>query len=204
MNSAILKQSVEIEKKYIDLCNKDNLQRYELINNEIIAMAPPSGIHSRISGDFFGEIRNHLIASGSSCSYHHEDRGVKFHHNIDGVDYLIPDIVVECDVIDEDYTYNPTLIVEVLSQDRDRDLVDKFKIYTAIESLIDYVVVEQHIMEVRVFNRHNNWEPVCYRKNNSIIVLESIGLKLPIESIYRQIKFDKFGKSYISVNRMIL
>lgn len=188
----------QIEDDYLNYYFASDNPTYELLNSQIVTMSPPSLTHIYIVGDLFGEIREHLKKNKNPCSVFAENRALKINEN--NPHYSKPDLMVECEIIDEKYAYNPVLIAEVLSKDRKKDLVTKFEIYKQIDSLMEYAVIEQTTMQVIVFRRKNNWNPMIYTEG-SVIHFESINLKLEIEKIYSHISFDEYGKSYIHISQ---
>lgn len=192
MASAVKKLGIE-EEYLMNYVNSED-PRYELINNVIVAMSPPSDIHMLISKNLTRHIDVHMENTNSKCKLFPEHKKVKA--ELIGKNYCKPDLLVECGVIDKDFSRNPILIIEILSSNRKTDLEDKFKVYTSIDSLLEYFVIEQAVMEVKVFRRRNDWKPEIYTEK-SIVHFESIGLELEIEKIYREIQFNEDGIAYV-------
>ena len=102
-----------------------------------------------------------------------------------------PDIMAACGDDEDDNAYyrtNPLLIVEVLSKSTQRiDLNEKLTSYTQIKSLLEYVVVSQDTLFVRVYRRRNNWQAETFGAEDNVL-LESIDLTIPVTDIYRRVR----------------
>ncbi|MBO0615000.1 Uma2 family endonuclease [Thiothrix fructosivorans] len=100
---------------------------------------------------------------------------------------VTPDVVVVCDeqFLDDYSTESPVLIVEVLFKaTRQRDRQVKRLEYLQLPSLQEYMLIEQDTVEVEVFRRSDSWRPSYYYWGD-MVVLESVGLSLSVESIYQ-------------------
>ena len=167
--------------------------RYELIEGKIFAIVGASGKHILIAGNLHTALNVHL--KGKKCVPFMESLKVY----IDDSNYFYPNLVVDCDYDDSlpDYASQPVMVVEVLSPStRKFDLTTKFEQYIKIQSLQEYVLIEQSAMQVSVFRRNQAWAVTHYFADD-VVVLESIGLHLPIEEIYERIVFD--DKTYARV-----
>lgn len=161
--------------------------RSEYVDGEIYAMAGASETHNTITGSFFASIENHL---SNTCRVWQSDMKVvgKTHGHKPFAYY--PDIIVACgeNTGDQYYRTNPILIVEVLSGSTKRvDLKEKCDNYTQIPSLLEYVVVSQDTPFLRVFRRRTHWQLEAYYAEDTL-VLESVGLTLPVTQIYRRVR----------------
>lgn len=160
--------------------------RYELIGGEIFAMVGASGKHILIAGNLHTALNVHL--KGKKCVPFMESLKVY----IDDSNYFYPDLVVDCGYDDSlpDYASQPVMVVEVLSPStRKFDLTTKFEQYKTLNSLQEYVLIEQSAMQVSVFRRSQDWAVTHYFAGDGV-VFESVGLSLPIEEIYERIVFD--------------
>jgi Uma2 family endonuclease len=156
--------------------------KHEYINGHVYAMAGASKNHERIAGNVFGEIRQFL--KGSPCEPFGSDLKVKV-----GSQFFYPDMMVVCDDPgqNEYYTQSPVLIVEVLSRrTRRTDETTKRLAYLSIPSLLEYVLIEQDVVDVEVCRRSEGWVSSHYFMGDTV-PLESIGLSLPVEDIYARV-----------------
>lgn len=199
MNSAVLKKTLEqqVEQDYFGFYAKCEDPKYQLIDGEITMMSPPHRNHTKIVSSLNTIINNHLKNIGRKCDVLPE-KGAVIIPNSNGKHYQ-PDLLVECDIIDEVYSYNPIMIVEVLSNDRNKDLKTKFNVYKTYDSLLEYVVIEQHIMRITIYRKSNNWQSVDYVQGD-IVYFESLNLKVDIEEIYENIDFNDMGVSYVRLS----
>ncbi len=160
-------------------CSKDKL---ELIDGQVYAMAGGSRNHHRLIRKLSKLIDNHL--DNTPCEVLAE-----FMLRMKNDDYLFPDLLVECDNDMYDYATQPKLIIEVLSDSTRRyDLTTKFNMYKTLESLQEYVVVEQSIMRVDIYRKSDDWNATRYEKGDDV-EFQSIGLIVPIAEIYDRILF---------------
>ena len=129
--------------------------RSEFIDGEMFAMSGASMRHVRIQQDLAGEL--HASLRGSRCEALGPDCRIK----VSGRAYLYADVSVACapttaDEHDDNLT-NPVAIFEVLSPSTEKyDRGLKFQLYRTIDSLNDYILVNQEQVRVEQFTRHAN------------------------------------------------
>ena len=160
--------------------------RSEYIDGHVYAMAGASERHNTITHTFGANIevnlRDGCRAWQSDMKVIGANRGKNFAY--------YPDIMAACgeNTGDQYVRTNPILIIEVLSPSTMRtDLTEKFENYQSIDSLLEYVVVSQDTPFLRVFRRRNNWQSEAYYADD-ILSLESVGLDIKIEDIYRRVR----------------
>ena len=199
MSSAVLKLTPEqqAEMDYVNFYAKCEDPKYQLIDGEITMMAPPHRNHTKIVSSLNTIISNHLDRIGRKCDVLPE-KGAVIIPNSNGKHYQ-PDLLVECDVVDEVYSYNPIIIMDVLSQDRSKDFKIKFNVYKTYDSLLEYVVIEQHIKRITVYRKSNDWQSVDYVQGD-IVYFESLNLEIDIEEIYKNIDFNDMGVAYVKLS----
>lgn len=160
--------------------------KHEYIRGEIYAMAGASKAHGIIAGNLFAIVRNQL--RGSGCNTYIGDIKVR----IESADvYYYPDITVTCDQrdrvsLDEDFIRYPRLIVEVLSTTTTAfDRGDKFADYRTIETLEEYLLINQERISIECFRRNDEglWVLYPYNKGEEIY-LASVDFRSPIETLY--------------------
>jgi Uma2 family endonuclease len=176
-------------QEYLEWEPKQEL-RYEYVDGEIFAMTGGTKPHNRIAGNLYIAIDIHLGEGG--CDLYMSD--VKVQISPSGP-YHYPDIVVTCDAKDRESNQAiefPCLIIEVLSPSTESyDRGAKFNHYRKITTLQEYVLVQADAIGVECFRRNEKGLWVLYPyEAGGIITLESIGLSLPIEALYRQVRFD--------------
>lgn len=112
--------------------------------------------------------------------------------------YTYPDVMVICGktILQEgrtDVVTNPIVIVEVLSAStRERDRIEKFKLYKQIESLREYVLIDSERLVVSILRRQQDsgqWMFEVLNAPTDILILESIGIEIPLTELYAKIDF---------------
>ncbi|MEB3215307.1 MAG: Uma2 family endonuclease [Nostocales cyanobacterium 94392] len=164
--------------------------RYEYIDGEVFAMTEGTKPHNRIAGNLYTDLDGFLAEK--ECEVYISD--VKVQVTPSGP-YHYPDVVVSCDQRDKesiDMVQYPCLIVEVLSLSTAAfDRGKKFTRYRQSSTLKEYVLIESDEIAVECFRRNEQglWVLHTYEQGDSLI-LESVGMTIPIEKLYRQVRFD--------------
>jgi Uma2 family endonuclease len=164
--------------------------RSEFLDGEIVAISGGNMHHSGIKMNLAMEIGTSL--RGTSCRAFDSDLRVR----ISSSAYMYPDLTVVCGkpiLADEqeDILLNPKVIFEVLSPSTefyDRGL--KFRLYREIESLTDYILVDQYQARIEQFTRGDahTWTFRDYQSAGELLLIESIGVSIPISRIYQEIE----------------
>lgn len=177
-------------REYLQL-ELDSQTRYEFHDGYIYALAGGSLNHGLICGNIFGEIRAGLKEKNSPCKATTSE--VKLHIASEN-SFLYPDAMVICGDIapsgaDPNAVTNPILIVEVLSKTTSAyDRGDKFFLYRQIDTLQEYVLIEQHKAQVEIYQREAGlWKITRVSGLGQSIALRSIGLEIRMEEIYRDV-----------------
>ena len=177
---------------YLELERKASTKN-EYVNGETIAIGGANFAHNFITLDTATHFSNQLI--GTECQVAGTgDLRVK----VDQTDsYFYPDIVVVCgEPRAEDNAFdtllNPTLIVEVLSASTEiYDKDEKFTHYRQIDSLQEYILIAQDEVHVIQYRRQDlEWIPTAFRAHEDVVSLISIGCELPLQHVYRRVKFN--------------
>lgn len=160
-------------------------EKYEYINGEVYAMGGGSRNHSLISVRLITLLANYL--ENSSCETGNSDLRVNIPETND---YVYPDVSVTCDERDRtttQYISYPCLIVEVLSNSTEAyDRGHKFRLYSKNPILQDYLLVSSTNVEIDLYHKNDGgeWVITNYQAGDAI-ELRSIGLRFPIEQVYR-------------------
>jgi len=178
------------EAEYFEI-ERASFGRWEYVNGQVRLMAGGSDDHSMISSNVGRLLGNALVPRG--CRVYVENMKI---HTGDGVN-TFPDVSVVCGERQyylgyDDVIVNPILAVEVLSPStRDYDQGDKFHRYQTIESLQEYLLVEQDKSRVMLYTRQeDHWE---FREVNGLannISLKSVGVTLALADVYALIEFE--------------
>ena len=172
---------------------REAFEKSEFINGRIVARNGASDNHNVISSNLFGEIWSRL--RNSPCRPFASDMRVKAKKG----NYYYPDIVVVCgerkyEDNKKDVLLNPQVIIEVLSKStRLKDRNEKLDSYMSLESLTDYVLVEQDTMRIEHFIKINEkeWKVYLLTETDEKLILESINCEITLDEIYREVKFSK-------------
>ena len=181
MANQVVKQQFISEAEYL-AGEKIAEIKHEYIDGEVFAMAGASASHNRISLNVARKFGNHL--EGKPCQPYISDMKVKV-----GTKYFYPDVLVDCSGLNDDshVTQSPTLIVEVLSKSTRRtDETIKRIAYTQINTLLEYVLIEQDFVDIEVIRRRNGWQSEHFYLGDSV-TFEAIGLTLTVEEVYARV-----------------
>ncbi|MGH9722091.1 MAG: Uma2 family endonuclease [Bryobacteraceae bacterium] len=163
----------------------------EYIDGEVFAMAGTSLRHARIVTNLTIELGNKL--EGTPCSAFVTDVRLRIPP---ARVYTYPDISVVCGPPAvagdrQDTLLNPAVLIEVLPDStRNYDRGEKFGYYRRIESLRDYLVVEQDAMHVEHHQRQDDgaWTLREYDGPDAEVKFASIGCSLSLARIYRDLE----------------
>jgi Uma2 family endonuclease len=162
-------------------------EKHEYVNGLIYDMAGATENHVSLTGNFAAIILSHL--RGTQCKVLSSDMKV----NIAAKKiYYYPDILVTCDERDRQnkkHKSYPCLIIEVLSNSTEaKDRGVKFANYQTIETLQEYVLVNQQEQRIEVFRRTDRkfWLLQTYTAGE-LIELQSINLQISMDSIYEAV-----------------
>jgi Uma2 family endonuclease len=172
-------------EEYLELERKAE-SKSEYYNGEMFAMSGGSMEHSQLAirmGSLFDrQLR------GRGCRICNADLRVQVETG-----YVYPDVSVVCGepkVADNyrDVLLNPTLIVEILSPSTERwDRGKKSKLYRALPSLQEYVLIAQDEPHVEVYRRGLPWVYDEAAGMDGTIELTSIGFTLRLRDLYEGI-----------------
>jgi Uma2 family endonuclease len=173
-------------------CERQAETRHEYYDGVVVAMAGVSKEHSRITFDTGLLIGNQL--RDSSCEPFAGDMRVRVPARNR---YYYPDLIVVCGEPQfEDNMFdtllNPTVIFEVLSDSTERtDRREKYDGYTTLESLQAYILIAQDSPRLERFTRQSDgtWRFDVVQGLENALVLESIGVTLPLAEVYRRVPF---------------
>ena len=165
--------------------------RSEFLDGEMWAMSGGSMRHARLAVNISGELHNAL--RGSNCQAFTSDLRVRV---MPRRMYAYPDVTVVCGkpvLADErqDILLNPAVIFEVLSPTTEKyDRGAKFRYYLAIDTLKDYILVDQFAMRVEQYTRGTAgaWTFRAYQQAEDELKIDSIGVALPLARIYDRVE----------------
>lgn len=164
--------------------------KHEYIDGEVYAMAGTSKSHNRIIGNLYKKLIGHLQESG--CDTFFVDikvRVAKLNR------FYYPDLVVVCekDAEDEYYAVKPKMIIEILSPSTSlTDRREKMFAYKEIESLQEYVLIEQNRMYAEIYRRRETgdlWDWIEFDRSEDV-EFASVDFKMPMTEIYEGVRLQ--------------
>jgi len=161
----------------------------EFVDGEMFAMAGATNRHNRIQGNLFVQLS--LALEDGACEPFASDSRVR----VSSRAYVYPDVTVVCGERQpfdqhDDILINPVAIFEVLSPSTEKyDRGLKFQLYRTIESLRDYILVNQEQHGVEQFTRQLDgiWGLRDYQGPDEELKIDSIGVAIPLRRIYRRV-----------------
>jgi Uma2 family endonuclease len=157
--------------------------KHEYIEGQVYAMAGASTSHNRIVTNMVSEFRSGL--RNTSCEPFASDMKVQVSSG-----YFYPDVLVVCQHKSNEYGVidSPLIIVEVLSKaTRKIDHTLKRQAYQGLDSLQEYVVIEQDVVDIEICRRNRHWQSEHYFLGDDVY-FEFIDLRLPVATIYERVE----------------
>jgi len=185
--------NISIEE-YIAI-ERENDTRYEYHNGEIFVMAGGTVSHTDISGNVFHEVTTKLRAKNSSCRPFNNDLKIQIQSERR---FVYPDMSVICEEPETSEYYkdaltNPIIIIEVLSDSTaNYDRGKKFFLYRKIETLQEYILIEQDAPEIDIYTRTEGdlWRINRVSGVENSLTLQSFEIEIPLKDIYRSVDFS--------------
>ncbi len=164
--------------------------RSEFLDGEMFAMSGGSMRHARLQRNLITELTVSL--RGRNC----EAFGSDFRVRVSARMYTYPDITIVCGkplLADErqDVLLNPSVIFEGLSPSTEKyDRGLKLQCYRTIDPLREYILVNQDEVRIEQYTRQpdNTWNLRDSIGLDSELRLDSIGVSLPLRSIYDSVE----------------
>jgi Uma2 family endonuclease len=161
----------------------------EFHNGFIEAMAGATREHNLIVGNLFSEIRARF--KGRLCEVYTSGMRVWVGP---ARRYTYPNVVAVCGKrefqdSERDTLLNPMMIVEVLSPSTEKlDRGRKFADYRRLESLREYVIIDQEQVLVERYTRHGHqWLRTELNRLDDFLRLASIDCEVPLREIYARV-----------------
>lgn len=182
---------------YLELERKTDYKS-EYHDGQIFAMSGGTERHDRISVNLSGLIFVHL--KGRKCRLFSANMRVLVEPS--GL-YTYPDLSVTCEkphFTDEhvDTLTNPTLLIEVLSPSTESyDRGTKAKLYRAIPSLQELLIVSQTGCEIELYRRQpdGTWVLIEAKGLDASLELRSIGYELKLRDVYENVADETAAES---------
>ncbi|MEO1718662.1 MAG: Uma2 family endonuclease [Pseudomonadota bacterium] len=159
--------------------------RHEFVNGRVYAMAGASKAHTLIVANMTAAL---VLRAADDCRTFPTELKLEVKLRND-IRYYYPNLVVACGLDDNtsDRRSDARIIIEVLSPSTERtDRFEKFDAYKQIETLEEYVLVDQSVRRVEVYRRANDWMREAFSPPD-LIDLNSIGVSMTFDEIYRRL-----------------
>jgi len=164
--------------------------RHEYFGGEIFAMAGASPAHAQLTANVMGSLVGRL--RGRACYATSSDQRVK----VEATGLITyPDLAVVCpperyDPNNAHTLLNPRVVVEILSPSTAQyDRTTKFENYQQIESLSDYILVEQDQMRIEHYHRtaDGTWQRQIHVSPDEELNLTDLDVVAPLSEIYERL-----------------
>jgi Uma2 family endonuclease len=172
--------------------NGPGSERWQLVDGEPVAMAPTSRTHGALQAEFSRLIANHLADTNRACSVVTAPGIVPRVRAAEN--FRIPDLAVTCTAYNaEEYDVsNPVLIIEILSPSNRAETRQNVWSFTTIPSVREIVVLSSTAVSAELLRRGPDgvWPAAPEVIEAGDLVLDSIGLTIPLAAIYRTTRFS--------------
>lgn len=180
-------------EQYLEIERKAEYKS-EYYQGEMFAMSGVRWAHILIASNTSCELANQLL--DGPCEVATSNLRVKAG---DSGLYTYPDLLVVCGepkFLDDtfDTVLNPIVIVEILSESTEAyDRGKKFKLYRALESLQEYVLISSLSMSVECFTRQADgaWNYRAKTALEDTLDLDSVNCHLRLADVYRKVQFPE-------------
>jgi len=187
------------EAEYFELDERTINGKYEYLNGVARLVEGATVAHSEIAFNMLSAFREHF----ESGPCHACSSGVRVKINSEThsqPDYVYPDASVTCALADQQprntLIRSPRVLLEVLSPATAKiDRIDKRKSYQACPTIQEIILIDQFSPFVETYRRSASdtakWDLVIYDEPEQKIVIQCLGLSLPMAKIYKGIDFDE-------------
>lgn len=164
-------------------------QKHEYVNGRVYAMAGGTPEHARLASAIIAALTAAL--SGRPCVVFTSDLRVRV---VATGRSTYPDVTVVCGRMetasdDGDAVTNPSVIVEVLSDNTESDdRGDKWSHYQRIASLREYMLVSQRSQRIEVFSRDADQADLWHYRDHgpgAQALLPSLAVQLAVDRVYQ-------------------
>jgi Uma2 family endonuclease len=177
------------EQEYIEF-ERASATKHEYYAGQIYAMTGASRTHNLIAGNTLASLHTQLRRK--PCQIFPSDMRVKIQKT--GL-HTYPDLVIICgepqftdDALDT--LINPIVLIEILSPSTERyDRGMKSQHYRTIETLQDYILIEQDHYHIEYYSRQGNGQWLLQEATGieARITIPSIGSTLLLEDVYEKV-----------------
>lgn len=191
MTTATAAQAAIAEKRYtveeyFEL-EKNSETRHEFINGQLIAMSGES-VNANLIADNCGYALRTMLKTQGYVIIRHDVRTIVE----PGKKYRYPDVqVVKRDSITDTHAVtNPTLLIEVSSQDSPKtDNETKLNEYIHLPSLQYYLIISQYEPLVQLYSRDDQgWRFEVFSHLGAEVALPKLGCSMKVAEIYENVE----------------
>lgn len=186
------KQKFTVEE-YLEMENASD-EKHEYYQGEIFAMSGTKQEHDIVTMNLYRDLGNKL--RGKPCRPRSSEARVHIKNN--GL-FTYPDVSIVCGepeyLNDDEFNLlNPSVIFEVLSPStKSYDRGDKFKLYRAIPTLREYILIDPDKINVEAYyiNGDNEWALRELNEISASLTIKTADITLPLAEIYEDTKIVK-------------
>lgn len=179
-------------KEYLELETTANFKS-EYYNGQIFPMAGGTPNHNRIAGNFYAAL-NFAFKRQPYDVFMSDMRLWIPRKRL----HTYPDVMVVAGQLElvegrRDTITNPVMIAEVLSESTEKyDRVGKFKLYRAIPTMREYILISQSEIYIEQFSKNEDkkWVLSEYEGENAVLALTSISFQISLIDIYDKVEFE--------------
>lgn len=165
--------------------------KHEYVGGAIYAMVGGRNAHNLIATNSLVALGKRL--SGKPRRPFNSDTKIRIHLP-SGIRFYYPDVSVICHQNPQKDLFQdePAVIIEVLSRSTRRiDEGEKKEAYLTIQSLTDYILVEQESPTITVWRRSGStFEATVYHGLDSAVPLDEIGVALPLSEVFDSVELS--------------
>lgn len=173
---------------YLILDRNSKDARYEYLDGELKMLAGGSVYHSILAANVTGILYGYL--RGKPCRVYSSDIRLQLSKSR----YVYLDVTVSCDQRDQEQgetIHYPRVIFEVLSPGTEvTDRIKKLAYYRECPTVQEYIMIDSQKIGVEIYRREEEGWMVQTLKFKDVLHLKSLGIQIPIETIYEGIKLN--------------
>jgi Uma2 family endonuclease len=159
---------------------------WQLVDAVPQAMAPPSTIHGALQSELARLIGNHLWSQGGRCRILTTPGVVP--HVLSSANLRVPDLAVTCSPLEigQSSITDSILVIEILSPSNQAETRANLWAYSTIPSVQEIFVLQSVSIGAELMRRGSDgtWPKEPERIKSADIVLDSIGMRLPLLDLY--------------------
>lgn len=159
--------------------------RHEYVDGDVYAMSGASIAHQVLIGNLYWHARR---SAGGYCQLFIPGAMLRISRQNS---YYYPDFMAACDPagVGDRYVTAPCFIAEILSPSTARiDRGEKWRAYRALQTLDEYVLIDQDRMQVAVYRGGGPWASRVLHEPGDVLEVACIGMRLALVDLYDGVK----------------